>query len=159
MITGLARRSTAAAVFFAIACAPAFQGASASSAESEIRARSQALVEAEGRKDVEAALTFWEDDAVVHMEGAQAVVGKTSIRPIYQQFFASGFVEFRATITNIEVARSGELAYETGVNNFTFVRDGQRVVDVGKYLVVWRRGPDSVWRVAALAVTNDKAAR
>ena len=149
--------SVVTAICFASACAPAFQGSAASSAESEIRARSQALVAAESRKDVEAALAFWEDDAVVHMEGASAVVGKSGVRPIYQQFFASGFVEFTATITDIDVARSGELAYETGVNNFTFVRDGRRVVDVGKYLVVWRRGPDGAWRIAALAVTNDKA--
>ena len=149
--------SAATAILFASACAPALQGYSASSAESEIRARSEALVAAESRKDIEAALAFWGDDAVVHMEGAPPLVGKAAVRSTYQEFFASGFVEFTATITDIEVARSGELAYETGVNNFTFVRGGQRVVDIGKYLVAWRRGSDGVWRVAALAVTNNKA--
>lgn len=153
----LTRLSVVSAVFFASACATTLQGPGASSAESEIRARSEALVAAESQKDVETALTFWEDDAVVHLEGSPAVVGKAAVRPVYQQFFASGFVDFTATITDVEVARSGDLAYETGVNNFTFIRDGQRVVDVGKYLVVWRRGPDGAWRIAALAVTNDKA--
>lgn len=149
--------SAVATIVFASACAPTFQGSTGSSAESEIRARSQALVAAESQKDVEAALAFWEEDAVVHMEGTPALIGKAGVRPVYEQFFASGFVDFTATITDIEVARSGDLAYETGVNNFTFIRDGRRVVDVGKYLVVWRRGSDSAWRVAALAVTNNKA--
>lgn len=156
-MVSLARLSAASAVLLVIACATAAQGPSASSAESEIRARSHALVAAESQKDVETALTFWDDDAVVHMEGSPPIIGKAAVRPVYQQFFASGFVDFRATITDLEIARSGDLAYETGINNFTFVRGGQRVVDVGKYLVVWRRGRDGVWRVAALAVTNDKA--
>lgn len=151
--------SVAAIIFFASACAPAFGGHAASSAESEIRARSEALVAAESRKDIEAALAFWDDDAVVHMEGAPPLAGKTAVRSTYQEFFASGFVDFTATITDIEVARSGELAYETGVNNFAFVRDGRRVVDIGKYLVVWRRGSDRAWRIAALAVTNNSAPR
>lgn len=129
------------------------------SAADEIRARSHAIAAAEARKDIETALTFWEENAVVHFEGTPAVVGKAGLRAVYQQFFASGFLEFTPAITSVEVARSGDLAYETGVNNITYDRGGQRVVDVSKYLAVWRRGAGGEWKLAALAVTNDQATR
>jgi ketosteroid isomerase-like protein len=62
---------------------------------------------------------------------------------------------FDATITDVKVAASGDLAYETGVNHFVFHRNGDRVPGTGKYLAVWRRPDGGQWRIAALAVTNN----
>ncbi|MGQ0713760.1 MAG: YybH family protein [Gemmatimonadaceae bacterium] len=126
-------------------------------AESEIRARSQAVVAAEIRKDLEAVMPFYADSAVLHMEGMPAVQGHPGIREAYKAFFSAPMTFDRAVITDVDVARSGDLAYETGTNHFTMTAGDQRVPATGKYLIVWRRSPGGAWVVAALAVTNDRA--
>lgn len=144
------------AVVVTLACQPRLDTAiDAGSAEAALRARSRALVTAEARKDVDAAMAFYEQDAVIHIEGASALRGHAAIRQLYQQFFQMPMVSFEATITDVQIARSGELAYESGINHFTFERGGQRVAEQGKYLAVWRRRAGGPWNLGAVAVTND----
>jgi uncharacterized protein (TIGR02246 family) len=125
-------------------------------AESEIRARSREVVAAEVRKDLEAVMPYYADSAVVHMEGAPAIRGHSAIRQVYRDFFSAPMTFDGATITDIQVARSGDLAYETGTNQFTINQGAQRMAATGKYLAVWRRQPDGRWVIASLAVTNDR---
>ncbi|HUF27840.1 MAG TPA: nuclear transport factor 2 family protein [Gemmatimonadaceae bacterium] len=125
--------------------------------EAEIRARSHAIVAAEQQQDLEAIMQFYAEDAVVHVEGAAAARGHAAIRRLYGEYFQMPIVAFDATITHVAVGESGDLGYETGVNNFTLEQGGQQVPLLGKYLAVWRRGPDGRFRIVALAVTNDRA--
>ena len=51
--------------------------------------------------------------------------------------------------TTAEVAESGDLGYTIGSYELKFDDpDGKPVVDQGKYLTVWRKNTDGVWRVA-----------
>ena len=59
--------------------------------------------------------------------------------------------------SNTSVAQSGDLAYETGVNRMMFTTPQGDVLDVGKYLAVWKK-VDGVWYVAALSFTSDARA-
>lgn len=156
----LGRRVGQYALLFAVAaCQRRVETAvDARTAEAEIRARSQAVVAAEIRKDLESVMPFYADSAVIHMEGAPAIRGHTAIRRVYADFFGAPMTFDRAVTTDIRVARSGDLAYETGVNHFTMTAGGQRTPATGKYLAVWRRRPDGVWVIESLAVTNDRAA-
>jgi uncharacterized protein (TIGR02246 family) len=127
-------------------------------AASEIRTRSQELVAAETRKDVETAMRYWGDSAVVHVEGAPAARGHSAIRKVYGEFFSAPMTFDSSSIGEIRVARSGELAYETGVNHFTYIAGKKKTPATGKYLVIWGRRADGSWVVESLAATNDKAA-
>jgi ketosteroid isomerase-like protein len=122
--------------------------------ESAIRARSEAIVVAENGKQFTDAVAFYTDDAIVQSAGAPVAKGHAAIQKLYDDFAAMGFDGLSATITDIEVAASGDLAYETGVNRITMRSPSGPVTDIGKYLVVWKKvGPD--WKIAAIAVTSD----
>ena len=49
------------------------------------------------------------------------------------------------------------MAVEIGAYVLEFDRDGRRLTDRGKYLVVWKRGADG-WRAAADILNTDLAA-
>jgi ketosteroid isomerase-like protein len=56
-----------------------------------------------------------------------------------------------------QMARSGDLAYETGVNCMVFRTPNGDVLAMGKYLIVWKK-IDGQWYVATLGFTSDAAA-
>jgi len=122
-----------------------------------VRRRSEQLVEAENRKDLDAVMTFYAQEAVIQPPGAPAVQGQEAIRQLYTSFFREvPFVSFTATNTALHVARGGDLAYETGINRFLLDKGGARVEEVGKYLGVWRK-VDGEWRLAAISFSSDQA--
>lgn len=122
-----------------------------------VRGRAQQLVEAENRKDLDAIMAFYAQDAAIQPPDAPAVQGPDAIRQLYTSFFRDvPFVSVAATSTALHVARGGDLAYETGINRFLLDKGGARVEEVGKYLAVWRK-VDGEWRVAAVAFSSDQA--
>lgn len=128
-------------------------------AETEaLRARSEAIVAAERAQDVEASLAFWAPDAVAQPAGAPQVQGHDAIRALYGQFFDTGMLKaFEGTTSHLEVSRGGDIGYEYGVNRFIFAGPEGDLLDVGKYLAVWKK-LDGEWFVAALAFTSDAPA-
>ena len=120
-----------------------------------LQARSEAVVAAESAMDIEAALTYWAEDAIVQPAGAPQMEGKEAIGALYQEYFGSGLLkEFSGEATNIEVSESGDLAYETGVNRMVLNGPEGDLLDVGKYLAVWEK-IDGEWYVTALSFTSD----
>lgn len=125
--------------------------------ESAVREASEALVRAETARDVEAAIAFWAEDAIVQPVNAPLLIGKAAIRKFYEDFFATvPLLDFTGTTTRMDVAQSGEMAWEHGVNRFTLQGPEGPITDVGKYLAVWRRDSDG-WKVVALAFSSDAA--
>jgi ketosteroid isomerase-like protein len=48
----------------------------------------------------------------------------------------------------VEVARSGDLAFETGAYSMTLTGpDKKPATEKGHYVVVWRKGADGAWKV------------
>ena len=120
-----------------------------------VRARSEGVVAAEAAFDVPAALAFWADDAIVQGAGAPQIEGKAAIGDLYRQYFESGMLkEFSGTMSHLEVSAAGDLAYEYGVNRFVLVGPEGDLLDMGKYLVVWKK-IEGEWFVVALAFTSD----
>ena len=118
-----------------------------------VEARSTALANAEAAKDVNTAVTFWADDAVVQTAGAPATTGVAAVREGYTQMFGA-LKSFKSTTTHITVAASGDLAWEHGVNELVFTGPNGDVPDKGKYLAIWKKVNDE-WKVAALSFTTD----
>lgn len=148
------------AVVFSLGCAAATGAASdPTAAERALHARSDAFQAAESAMDAPRATSFWAADAVVQPAGAPAVVGRDAVGALYRQWFGSGTTvkELRGTPSRVEMARSGDLAYETGVNRIVFRTPNGDVLDMGKYLLVWKR-IGGEWYAAALSFTSDAAA-
>jgi len=56
-----------------------------------------------------------------------------------------------------EVAESGDLGYTTGPWEFRRGGAGGEILATGRYVSVWKRGPDGVWRLAADIGTSGPA--
>jgi uncharacterized protein (TIGR02246 family) len=121
-------------------------------AESEVRARSRGVAAAEERLDADAVMPFWADDAVVHFAGALPLVGRDAIRTMYATTFPK-LKSFRGETAELHVAASGDLAWETGRTFSTRAEPADAKPSSGKYLLVWRKDADGVWRIAACAAT------
>ena len=126
----------------------------AAAEEAAIRARSVATVEAENAMDFDRVVTFFEENAAFQMANAPEIRGRAAIRKLYDDFQAMGVTGIESTIADVQVAASGDLAFERGVNHLRIQTPGGEVTDVGKYLIVWRK-TDGVWSIAALAASSD----
>jgi uncharacterized protein (TIGR02246 family) len=126
--------------------------------EAEVRERSRAIAAAEARLDAEEVMPFWAEDAVVHMSGAEPLVGREAIHRMFADVFPK-LKSFRGEATEIHVAAGGDLAWETGRTFSTRLDLPDAKESSGKYLLVWRKDPDGMWRIAACAPTaNPKPA-
>lgn len=127
-------------------------------AETEaVRARSEALVAAESAQDAETAMTYWAQDAVVQPAGRPQIQGHDAVRALYGEFFDTGVLKrMEGTTSHLEVSQGGDLAYEYGVNRMVFAGPDGDLLDVGKYLVIWKK-IDGEWLVVALSFTSDAA--
>ena len=127
-------------------------------ATAALRTRSQALQAAEGAQNTDAAMAFWAPDAIVQPAGAPQVQGRDAIRALYQSFFSGGKLrKLEGIPTQLEVSQGGDLAYEYGVNHMIFAGPKGDLLDVGKYLLVWKK-VDGQWDVVALSFTSDAPA-
>ena len=89
--------------------------------------------------------------------GSPQIEGKEAIRELYEQYFESGLLrEFSGVSSHLEMSGSGDLAYEYGVNRMVLAGDDNDLLDVGKYLAVWKK-INGEWFVVALSFTSDAA--
>jgi uncharacterized protein (TIGR02246 family) len=73
---------------------------------------------------------------------SEIVSGMEAIQQFWQGVIASGVKG--ATLTTIEVDEQGDTAYE--VEKYELRGEGNKVLDHGKYVVVWKRGQGK-WRL------------
>ncbi|HJZ51751.1 MAG TPA: SgcJ/EcaC family oxidoreductase [Candidatus Acidoferrales bacterium] len=117
--------------------------------EAAIRAASAAWSQASTAKDIDKAVSFYGDGAVVMSPKAPAVHGSENIRKGWAEGFATPGPGLSWRTTAVEVARSGDLAYENGTYDFvTTGKDGKTSDEKGKYLVIWKKQADGAWKVA-----------
>lgn len=119
-----------------------------------VRAQSSALARAAG--NVEQSVAFFTPVAVVHLEGSDALRGRAEIGEMYRALFPP-LVSFWNDIHEVRV--SGELAYEIGTSHLITRDDELRTMGLKqwtrKYLAIWTRGKDGVWRIDALSITRN----
>jgi uncharacterized protein (TIGR02246 family) len=73
---------------------------------------------------------------------SEVVSGREAIQQFWQGVMASGVKG--ATLTTLEVDEQGETAYEVG--QYELRGEGHKVLDHGKYVVVWKR-TQGQWRL------------
>ncbi len=117
-------------------------------AESQsIQSEANAWFDAIAKKDLERTLSFYAADAQYLSAGRPAASTADERRRLWAEDFATpGFSSDEST-TKIEVAASGDLAYQRG----TYVlgaEDGQGkpTKSTGKFVVLWRKQSDGKWK-------------
>jgi ketosteroid isomerase-like protein len=97
--------------------------------------------------DLERALTYWTDDAIVLAPDAPAIVGKAAIREFVRQAASMpGFsITWRPELA--VVSKDGDMAYMVEANRTTRNdATGRLQTQFGKAVTVWRRQADGTWK-------------
>ncbi len=146
------------ALSLSCAHAPATRSADPAPVRAAIEVAYAGFVAALTRGDADALAAYFTDDAVLVYPGMKGfVTGRQAIRDYWAaRFQAARFLE--AAIVPAEVRVDGDLAWETGTNRLV-VKSGDvaPVTRTARYLVVWRRAVDGLWRIQADAVVPDPA--
>jgi uncharacterized protein (TIGR02246 family) len=100
-------------------------------------------------KDLDKAVSFIADDAVVMNPNTAALRGKDQIRASMKQGFDDPNSVLAYQITAVEVAQSGELGYTSGTYTFTSSDPITKnpVTDHGNWLTVRKKQPDGSWKI------------
>lgn len=137
------------------ACNTASQPSAQTAAAADTRAADEAAirvldaewVKATASKDLAKATSYYSDTAEMFAPNAPAASGKDAVQKLWAGML--GLPGFALTFapSKVEVARSGDLAYETGEYEMT-VNDkkGKPQTVKAKYVVVWGKQADGNWK-------------
>jgi uncharacterized protein (TIGR02246 family) len=160
-MTTLGRAGLLAATIALAACA---QQAPVPSAPPDTRAADEAALRgliagwsaAAQAKDAAKFVSFYADDAVVMVAGAPDARGIAAIREAIPAMMQDPAFALSFAPDRVEVARSGDLALETGSYALTMTGpDKKPVTERGHYVVVWRKGATGTWQVVVDAPVSD----
>jgi uncharacterized protein (TIGR02246 family) len=115
--------------------------------------------EAIAAKDVDRAVSFWADDAVVLPPGQPSVVGKEALRRFVTESFKIPGFGIRWETSAVNVSPHGELAYAFAKTTTTLTGpDGKLLSLPAKSVTVWRKGADGAWKCVVDAWNDDAPA-
>jgi uncharacterized protein (TIGR02246 family) len=125
--------------------------------EAQLRNLDGAWESAVQAKDLERILSFYAEDASGLFNGRPIVTGKAALKRDWQDILARPNLNLHWTPTRIDVAKSGDLAYDVGtVTSSMTDPKGNTVNFIGKYVVVWKKQADGNWQVAIDMSNSDR---
>ncbi len=125
--------------------------------EAAITAAGNALAQAAEAKDIEKCMSFYVDDPVLFVPGTPAAIGKDAVRKAFQGFLAAPALKLETSGLIIDVAQSGDLAFERGSYSNTITdAKGKTTTEAGKLALVWKKQADGSWKIAADTNASDK---
>jgi ketosteroid isomerase-like protein len=114
--------------------------------EAAIRANSIAWSNAAHAQDMEKVLAMYSDDAVAFDDGGPVETTAAQRRANWTADL-NGSISWKTT--KVEVAKSGDIAYEYGAYQYiSTAKDGTQTTTPGKYVLVWKKQVDGTWKVA-----------
>lgn len=123
--------------------------------ESTIRALDAQWSKTALANDVDGAVSYYSDDAILLPPNMPAATEKQAIRAVWTGLLGPG-VALSWDVSKVEVARSGDLAYLTGVYQLTMKdAQGKSISDKGKLLEVWKKQADGKWKTVADTYNSD----
>lgn len=148
------RTAVPALVALAAACATTMRVDRATE-EQRIRELSQQALRAAQAKDAATYANFYAEDAVSMGANQTAIRGRDAIRGMVAEMFALPNLAFSFAPTKIEVAASGDIAYEIGTYRVAADMPGGRLDDEGKYLTLWKKVAGE-WKIASDISNSDR---
>lgn len=124
--------------------------------EDAIRERSRRWNEAVAAKDLDEVMSYYAPDAVQMVAGMAPMVGHQAIRDWLDTWLLDPTIDNYFAADAVEIASSGDLAYERGSWTFTKESPEGPVEDFGKYVCIWKK-VDGTW-YAALDISQSDAA-
>ena len=110
--------------------------------ERAIRKVDSEMVAALNVRDVDQWLSHFADDARMLPPGEPPVIGKDAIRKLIEGYLALPTFAVAHHLESVVVATSGDLAYDT----YSYEM-GKPVVESGKDVSLYRKGPDGSWKL------------
>lgn len=119
-------------------------------AKSAIAAASDNWSKAIAAQDLDQCVSVYEDDAVLFAPNAPAAVGKDAIRASWKQLLSAPNVQITFPSTQIDVARSADLAIQRGAFQAVMTdAKGKATTQNGRFVIVWQKQADGAWKVMA----------
>ena len=112
------------------------------SLRSEIESANKRFMAAVSAADEKSFVQLYSSDAVLLLPGREPLEGAAGVRAFFASFAARGVREIR--LQTLEVEGVGDAAWERGASEAVGA-DGT-VKARGKYIVIWKRGPDG-WKL------------
>lgn len=116
--------------------------------EMNIRDTSKAWADAAKAKDPDKFVSYYTDDALLIFEDAPDFSGKAAIREAVAPMMQDPAFALSFETKTVEVARSGELAYELAAYSITTTdpKTKKPVMEKGQGLVIWKKQADGSWK-------------
>jgi uncharacterized protein (TIGR02246 family) len=164
-MTSLGRSTLLAGVLTLVGCAQPPQASPP--APPDTRAADEAAIHAAVKewsasalaKDADRFASFYAEDAVLMLEGAPDVSGKAALREAIGGMMQDPNFSLSFAADTVVVARSGDLAYETGTYALTLSDPKKKPsTQEGHYVVVWQKQADGAWKVVRDVPVSDPPA-
>ncbi|HSF19942.1 MAG TPA: SgcJ/EcaC family oxidoreductase [Vicinamibacteria bacterium] len=127
--------------------------------EAAIRAAVKEWSAAAEAKDANKFVSFYTDDGTLMLEGAPDASGHQALLEGASGMMQDPNFALSFRTDDVVVARSGDLAYETGSYTLTMSgADGSPAPSNGHYVVVWKKTGDGSWKAAVDAPISDPPA-
>ncbi|MFB3153166.1 MAG: SgcJ/EcaC family oxidoreductase [Candidatus Acidiferrales bacterium] len=99
-------------------------------------------------KDLERMTAFFVEDAVMLAVSNPVITGKPAIRALLSQAFSLPGFSTRLKLTGMAVSDNGDLGYTLGTYQSSMAGpEGEPRSHEGKYVAVWRKQAEGVWKV------------
>jgi len=123
--------------------------------ESAIRALVADWSKAAASKDAAKTAAFYADNGSLFAPGTPAASGREAVQKTWEGLMAAPGYALTFATTKVEVARSGDFAYDIGNYELTINdKNGKPQVAKCKYLVVWQKQPTGDWKVLVDSATT-----
>ena len=99
---------------------------------------------AAGNKDAERTASFYAEDAVAYPPNEPAAHGREAAKRVWAAYFA--LPDFKISWKTTAAGSDGNQGWTAGTYEDSFTDGGKTVTEKGKYLCVWRKGPDGKWK-------------
>ena len=92
-------------------------------------------------------LSFYTDDAIMMPPGEKVCLDKASRAASIKNMFAIPGASMRFEANKVEVSKSADMGYSTGVYHFKY-KDaaGKDVLETGKFDETWKKQADGSWK-------------